>query len=332
MIKDILSMTTTAFNAAYPYAGDFFRALVLPVPKSDCAMTVKEWILRLDYCLLDEMGVEREELPDQLLLFIENTERLQKESLLRVESLAAVGGHDKSGVPEAAALTVRSGETVSVVGPTGSGKSRLLGDIESLARGDTPSGRRILINGTVPPAGGRFSRSQKLVAQLSQNMNFVADASVGEFIEIHCKSKYITDVGKKTAEVLQAANRLAGEPFGPDTPVTALSGGQSRSLMIADIVFLGNSPIVLIDEIENAGIDRNRAVELLSDTGHIVVMATHDPVLALSARRRVVIRNGGIFKVIDTSEGEKSKLKEMMAMQNALTACRDALKNGDSIA
>ncbi len=57
---------------------------------------------------------------------------------------------------------------------------------------------------------------------------------------------------------------LADEWFGPETPVTSLSGGQSRALMIADTAFLSSSPVVLIDEIENAGIDRNKRSRFLS--------------------------------------------------------------------
>ncbi len=60
-----------------------------------------------------------------------------------------------------------------------------------------------------------------------------------------------------------AANKLAGESFELDTPITSLSGGQSRALMIADTAILSESPIVLIDEIENAGIDRKKALKLL---------------------------------------------------------------------
>lgn len=54
------------------------------------------------------------------------------------------------------------------------------------------------------------------------------------------------------------ANELAGEKFTLDTKVTQLSGGQSRALMIADVACISSSPIVLIDEIENAGIDRQK--------------------------------------------------------------------------
>ncbi|MFR4763366.1 MAG: hypothetical protein ACLT9V_02365 [Anaerococcus obesiensis] len=52
--------------------------------------------------------------------------------------------------------------------------------------------------------------------------------------------------------------------------------------MISDTANLSKSPIVLIDEIENAGIDRKKAVELLMSQDKIVIIH-HDPTLALMA-------------------------------------------------
>ena len=48
-------------------------------------------------------------------------------------------------------LDLRMGDVVSVVGRTGSGKTTLINDIELFADADTPTGRRILINGRRPP-------------------------------------------------------------------------------------------------------------------------------------------------------------------------------------
>ena len=90
-------------------------------------------------------------------------------------------------------------------------------------------------------------------------MNFVMDLSVREFLELHAKSRMIENIEEVTDKIIEEANNLAGEQFRLDTPVTALSGGQSRALMIADTAILSSSPIVLIDEIENAGIDRKKS-------------------------------------------------------------------------
>lgn len=175
-----------------------------------------------------------------------------------IHSIRILGGQDKSGSAEDVNIELVPGQIVSIVGPTGSGKSRLLGDIEWVAQGDTPTGRTILINREVPDPKWRFSTRHKLVAQLSQNMNFVMDLSVEEFIRIHGESRFAPDLEDKIEQVLSQANALAGEPFDATTHITALSGGQSRALMIADIAILSSSPVVLIDEIENAGIERKR--------------------------------------------------------------------------
>ncbi|HAE91567.1 MAG TPA: ABC transporter, partial [Tissierella sp.] len=112
--------------------------------------------------------------------------------------------------------------------------SRLLADIEWTAMGDTPTGRGILINGKLPDKKWRFSSNNKLVAQLSQNMNFVMDLTVREFLELHAQSRLVENVEGVIDKIIKEANNLAGEKFNIDTPVTSLSGGQSRALMIAD--------------------------------------------------------------------------------------------------
>lgn len=53
---------------------------------------------------------------------------------------------------------------------------------------------------------------------------------------------------------LAFANQLTGEPVATETRMTELSGGQTRALLIADAAIICNTPIVLLDEVENAGI------------------------------------------------------------------------------
>lgn len=248
-----------------------------------------------------------------------------------IKKVTIIGGYDKERNPENLTLDLNVGEVISIVGPTGSGKSRLLADIEYMAQEDTPTGRRILINDKTPDISNRFSAERKLVAQLSQNMNFIMDVTVGEFITMHCECRKVKDIKKKVANIIEKANELAGEEFSYDTPLTALSGGQSRALMIADTAYLSTSPIVLIDEIENAGIDRKKALDILVRKEKIVLMATHDPILILMSNKRIVIKNGGINKVVFTSDEEKIALESLKEIDNKLSSLRNLLRNGENI-
>ncbi len=94
---------------------------------------------------------------------------------------------------------------------------------------------------------------------------------------------------------------------------------------------MSRSPIVLIDEIENAGIDRQKALELLLSEEKIVLMATHDPVLALMGGRRLIIANGGIEAVIETTEAERVILKELAVMDRRMTDLRNRLRRGERL-
>jgi len=248
-----------------------------------------------------------------------------------LSSLTLLGGQDKDGQPEALSLEVRLGEILCIVGPTGSGKSRLLADIECLAQGDTPSGRRVLVNGQEPDPVWRFGSNRRLIAQLSQNMNFVVDLTVGEFLALHARCRQVEEPERVAAEVVACANDLAGEAFGPATSLTQLSGGQSRALMIADTALLSVSPIVLIDEIENAGIDRRKALDLLVAKDKIVLVSTHDPILALMGGRRIVIGNGAVKKVIETSYLERAALEELHRLDACMMDIRHRLRAGDRI-
>jgi ABC-type lipoprotein export system ATPase subunit len=251
---------------------------------------------------------------------------------LRLRSVTIYPGTDKSGTPETfAPIELRPGDLVALVGPTGSGKSRLLADIEWLARGDTPSRRKVLVDGIDIERSAVRTANLQLVAQLSQTMTFVVDLTVGAFLELHCRSRGVADHEPLIHKVILEANALAGEAFSLESPLSALSGGQSRALMIADTAVVSRSPIVLIDEVENAGIDRRRALSLLTANAKIVLMATHDPLLALLARRRLVIRNGGVQASFERSQSEERLLRELEGIDARVQALRDALRHGRAL-
>ncbi len=314
--------------ADHPYVEDFFASFGISLGDQNCSL--EQFLTRLKADALEDLGISREQLCTSLDDFLSGMLALHS-PLDKVESLTIIGGHNKSGAAEDIELILKPGEVVCIVGPTGSGKSRLLADIEWVAQGDTPTGRRILINGQIPDSKWRFSSEHKLVAQLSQNMNFVMDLSAEEFIRMHAECRLVPDIDEKVRQILDQANDLAGEKFRPDTPVTSLSGGQSRALMIADMAFLSKSPIALIDEIENAGIDRKKALDLLVRKEKIILMATHDPILALLGERRLVISNGGIAKIIESSEAERKNLTYLEQLDNQLLALRNRIRLGDTL-
>ena len=316
----------------YPFVESYFEENKLDV----VGFEDKTFVEFLDHFSLEEvedMALDLNKMTIDLVEYIKQMKDfLGIEDSNTVDVLTIIPGQDKSGNKEGFdRLDIKKSEMIAIVGPTGSGKSRLLADIEWTAQCDTPTKRTIMINGEYPDKKWRFSSNNKLVAQLSQNMNFVMDLSVRDFLELHARSRMVEDIDQTVDKIIEEANKLAGEQFKMDTQITALSGGQSRALMIADTAILSSSPIVLIDEIENAGIDRKKALELLVSSDKIVLMATHDPTLALLADRRIVIQNGGIFKIIETSQEEKEKLSELEEMDRKIQEMRRALRYGERV-
>jgi ABC-type lipoprotein export system ATPase subunit len=303
----------------------------LGLPDLPAGRPISGWLDDLSETALHDMGLDREQLAAHLGLLLNPVVTNPTTARQPIQTLTIEGGRGKDGAPEHDALVIEAGEIVCIVGPTGSGKSRLLADVECLAQGDTPSGRRILLNHAVPGPDERFAPDRKLVAQLSQTMNFVVDLTVGAFLDMHAACRQIDPDSGVTGRIIATANTLAGERFGPDVSLTQLSGGQARALMIADAALLSESPIVLIDEIENAGINRRQALDLLVTEDKIVLVSTHDPLLALLGHRRVIIRNGRVADVIATSEAEKAVLVQLEAIDAKMLALRERLRRGERI-
>lgn len=316
----------------YPFVVNYFESNKLDI-KGFEDKTYDEYLNHFSEDDIENLAIDKSRLKEDLFEYISQMKLfLGIKEETGVISLTIIAGHDKSKNPEGFKdFTINKSEIISIVGPTGSGKSRLLADIEWTAQGDTPTGRAILINGELPDKKWRFSSNNKLVAQLSQNMNFVMDLTVKEFLELHAGSRLVEDIEGTVSRIIEAANNLAGDKFDLDTPVTSLSGGQSRALMIADTAILSSSPIVLIDEIENAGIDRKKALKLLVSEEKIVLIATHDPLLALMADKRIIIKNGGISKIIETSEEEKELLVELEKMDGVIQRMRNSLRTGKQL-
>ena len=157
-------------------------------------------------------------------------------------------------------------------------------------------------------------------------VNFVLDASVEEFLALHARCR---EKEAAPEEVLALTNEITPEPIALDQSLNQLSGGQSRALMIADIALLCDSPIVLIDEIENAGIDKERALGLLQRRDKLVLVVTHDPHTALMSRRRIVMGGGAVWAVVERSPREANLYAELGEMYRRQQAYQALLRRGD---
>jgi ABC-type lipoprotein export system ATPase subunit len=248
-----------------------------------------------------------------------------------IETISILGGRGKDGNAEPVErIDLKMGDVVSVVGPTGSGKTTLINDLELFAYSNTPTGRRVLINGVRPPPEYRDDPAHNPIALITQHTSFLSDMPVGDFLATHARirSGDTQEANVAIERTVAFANQLTGEPLATLTRMTELSGGQTRALLIADAAIICNTPIVLLDEVENAGIHRTRALELLREYRKIFIFVTHDPRIALLSDYRVVMQGGRIVKLLRAGEAEKRLSLKVSRLDDTLSHLREKIRSG----
>lgn len=224
-------------------------------------------------------------------------------------------------------ITIRPGDTLAIVGPTGSGKSAFVNDIEVLAQGDTITRRHVLVNHLPPAEELVRDPSKKPIALITQNTRVIADLTVSRFLSLHISARK-GDARELVARTVELTNEFTGEKIAASMRMTSLSGGQTRSLLIADAILIGRTPILLLDEVENAGICKERVIECLKGYRKAVIFVTHDPYLALSATRRIVMRNGAVEAVLEPGEQERGVIGRLSGIEALLRDLRDRIRSG----
>lgn len=251
-----------------------------------------------------------------------------------IDTITILTGFGRSGELEAVPrIDLKMGDVVSIVGPTGSGKTTFINDIELFADANTPTGRRILINGERPPAAYRDDPARNPIALITQHTTFLSDLPVNEFLHTHARIRITNLAERETAieRTLSFANQLTGEPIALESRMTELSGGQTRALLIADATIICNTPIVLLDEVENAGIHRTRALELLRQYRKIFIFVTHDPRIALLSDYRIVMQRGRITQVLHTDAEERKLATVVSHLDDVLSNLRDKIRFGERV-
>lgn len=248
-----------------------------------------------------------------------------------INELTILPGKNRNGDPENFnRIVIRPGDTISVVGHTGSGKSALINDIEIFANRDTVTGRTVLINGEHPPEEYIRDPARKPVALITQNTRCLTDLLVSEFLEMHVKSRKMEDE-EIILNTIMLANEFTGEKIRPDVRITSLSGGQTRSLMVADAILISNAPVILLDEVENAGIFKDRVIESLKEHNKALIFVTHDPLVSLLSGRRIVMKNGSVERILEPGDEEKTALEEVIKMDSMFNNLRELIRTGEII-
>lgn len=161
---------------------------------------------------------------------------------MEIQKIKIIGGFGREGNKEPLGeVSFEMGSVVSIVGPTGSGKTALINNIELFANENTPTRRKVFINDALSSGEGVDEPSRNPIAMITQHTNFLSDLSVRSFLSTHARIRSKSqNVSFLVDETIDFANQLTGEPIIVDRAMTELSGGQARALMIADAVVSGH--------------------------------------------------------------------------------------------
>ncbi|MEV6274572.1 ABC transporter ATP-binding protein [Nocardia sp. NPDC051832] len=202
-------------------------------------------------------------------------------------------------VLENISLTVRPGETVALVGATGSGKTALLNLIPRLY---DVSGGVISIDG-IDIAAMRVSDLRSLVSVAFEEP-VLFSASVRENVALGNPAATDQDV-RRALDVAQATEFVDNLPWGLDTRIgeqgMSLSGGQRQRLALARAVLAGTGQggrvMVLDDPLSALDVETEERVQerlrsVLADATTLLV--AHRPSTAALADRVAVLAGGRI--------------------------------------
>jgi ATP-binding cassette, subfamily B, bacterial PglK len=196
-------------------------------------------------------------------------------------------------------LTIRAGEFLGVVGPTGGGKTTLIDVMLGLLE---PTAGRVRVDGADLREHGAGWRAG--LGVVHQEV-FLADTSLRRNIALGVPDKEIDDgLLAEAVELAQLEDFVASLPDGLDTMVgqrgIRVSGGQRQRLAIARALY--RRPSVLVFDEGTSALDHNTEAELMSALEELrgdrtIVAVAHRLSTVHSCDRVVLVDDGVIVDV-----------------------------------
>lgn len=212
-------------------------------------------------------------------------------------------------------LEIRKGETMVIVGPSGTGKSVTL---KHMVRLLTPDEGRVMVGDDVisEATGERLEKIRSRFGVLFQGGALLEWLSVGENVALPLREKTgmnEAEIEKKVVEKLV----MVGLEADIDKFPSEISGGMRKRVGLARAIVL-NPEIILYDE-PTSGLDpvSSRTIDKLIDDlrkelGVTSVVVTHDLHSALSIGTRIaMLMNGRIVELAEPSEFVNSSQEEV---------------------
>ena len=206
-------------------------------------------------------------------------------------------------------LTVASGETLSIVGPSGTGKSVLLKTTIALI---VPDKGDVFIDGQSVVSAGRdqLQEIRRKAGYVFQNAALFDSMNVFENVAYGLPEAALKTIGRQ--EVLRRVSRsLIEVNLDPEIVLdklpSELSGGMRKRVGIARAIvgepqiLLYDEPVTGLDPVNSAAVDRLiSAIALRMHVTSIVV--THDIEGAMTISDRIALLEGGKLRFVGTPD------------------------------
>ena len=221
--------------------------------------------------------------------------------LRNVSKIYHLGGEEIRALDDVS-LDLEQGEFVSIIGPSGGGKSTLMHILGCL---DSPTRGNVVLAGTeIAQASAReLARVRnRTIGFVFQFFNLLPKLTVLQNVELPMIYAGIggrerRERAEKALEMVELSHRLKNRP-------NQLSGGQQQRVAIARAL-VNNPKIILADE-PTGNLDTHTGELILAlfrrlaAEGRTVILVTHNPEIAAVTPRRIEIRNGKIAQQVDS--------------------------------